>query len=336
MIEINEKNKETIKARYGKEIFDDINYVLTQVAESIENNEIPTIIFESSAHDNLRNIQFSFINKKPYFCHRHSFYEFVYVLDCAIIQHISGHNLLFEKGDGLFFSLSPYHSSKMPADAKCISIKMKKKWFEDLASRLEECDYNNIISRLCRSEIFAVIPTGTNTEFAKKISELTAINRTVYRSTGLYDNCRFENLFTSALITLARENNVLEFSCQDKTSEESCISQQIFTYIINNYNRVSADDVAEHFGFSRVQINRILKKHTGKSFSTIVATERMKQAKILLLNTKMPIQKIALELGFENSDSFSYFFKKHRTISPSQYRKFSSQVGKLRSDIKKS
>ena len=57
-----------------------------------------------------------------------------------------------------------------------------------------------------------------------------------------------------------------------------------------------------------------------KSAKEMIVDELMKNAKILLANSKMSIKDIALDLNFLQETNFTAFFKKNSGISPTKFR----------------
>ncbi len=68
-------------------------------------------------------------------------------------------------------------------------------------------------------------------------------------------------------------------------------------------------------------LNKIVKKETGKTASTIINQVCILEAKVLLTQTDLDIMEIAHQLGFDDSSYFSRFFKRHTSTSPANYRK---------------
>jgi AraC family transcriptional activator of pobA len=67
-------------------------------------------------------------------------------------------------------------------------------------------------------------------------------------------------------------------------------------------------------------LNKIVKEITGKSLKDIIAASIIIEAKNLLSDPQITISMIAEKLEFSDAYTFSKFFKKHTSISPSEYR----------------
>jgi AraC-like DNA-binding protein len=93
-------------------------------------------------------------------------------------------------------------------------------------------------------------------------------------------------------------------------------------YMIENFQQnISLDQVSDIVGMTPTSFCRYFKKHTKKSFHSILNEIRVGHACKLLLENKMNISGICYESGFNNVSNFNEQFKKIKGISPSQYLK---------------
>lgn len=84
--------------------------------------------------------------------------------------------------------------------------------------------------------------------------------------------------------------------------------------------RTSITEYASQLNITPNYLNKIVKNETGKTTTEIIAEIVILEAKVLLLQTKLTISEIGLELGFEDASYFSRFFKKESSVSPSEFR----------------
>ncbi len=333
MITVSKNNRQEVIDKYGVEVYREIERITNVISSLHQNKASRTMLFEICAHDNLRKIQHNYMFFPNADYHNHNFYEFTHVLEGAIVEVMADNSYIIEKGETVILSPSVTHSFFVLPDTNHASFFIKSDWFCEMGNIFKNGDPNNYISNLSSNSIFTVFSSKDNEMYENTLSKMLDIHRTVYRSTGLFDNLYFENLFSSCLIMLAKQERH-EHLYTSEESGKSDVAQRIISYINNNCSTVTLKELSSHFGFSRTHIHRLLKEATGVSFSYLVASERVRLAKIMLLNTRMPISKIATELGFKNRDSFSKAFKKIRQITPAQYRKFNPHVGKLRTSNK--
>ncbi|GKU83307.1 helix-turn-helix transcriptional regulator [Niallia sp. NCCP-28] len=95
---------------------------------------------------------------------------------------------------------------------------------------------------------------------------------------------------------------------------------EILKYIEENYLSTSLTEVAQKFHFHPNYLSRILKEHFGKTFSEMIQKLRLRQAKLLLENTPLPINRIADEIGYSNFNHFYKKFREYFNVTPAEYR----------------
>lgn len=64
----------------------------------------------------------------------------------------------------------------------------------------------------------------------------------------------------------------------------------------------------------------IIKKASGKTPHEVIDETLLKEAYVMLGNPEVTISEIAFELQFNSTSAFGRFFKKHTSLSPSEYR----------------
>lgn len=77
----------------------------------------------------------------------------------------------------------------------------------------------------------------------------------------------------------------------------------------------------EYFGLSARQLNRIFVKEMGISIGKYAVTRRIFHAERLLSNPSNSISDVANALGFNNISYFYSFFKKHKKMTPGEFKK---------------
>lgn len=80
-------------------------------------------------------------------------------------------------------------------------------------------------------------------------------------------------------------------------------------------------DIAAAVYLSPDYLSHMFKAQTGSSLSDYIIEQRMEKAKKLLSTTRMPIHKIATEVGYNNIPYFSKLFKRLTGRTPNAYRK---------------
>ncbi len=101
----------------------------------------------------------------------------------------------------------------------------------------------------------------------------------------------------------------------------SFIVKNAMTYIREHYKeKLTLSEVADKTYVSQWHLSKLLNKHMEQSFSEILNTVRIEEAKKLLEDPALRIGDIADEVGFLDMAHFSRVFKKICGISANEYR----------------
>jgi AraC-like DNA-binding protein len=96
-----------------------------------------------------------------------------------------------------------------------------------------------------------------------------------------------------------------------------------FNFLVENHFKTkhSVAEYADLLFKSPKTISNTFLKLGSKSPLQYIQERRMLEARRLLHYSNMQIKEIAYEIGFEDIQTFSRFFKKHEGISPSEFKK---------------
>ena len=92
-------------------------------------------------------------------------------------------------------------------------------------------------------------------------------------------------------------------------------------YIQDHSTDVTLTSLADAFHYSPEHASRTIRHTTGQTFSQLLTSIRLENAKQLLRDTSMNVLDIALQVGYEGSDQFIRAFRKHNQTTPSEYRR---------------
>lgn len=129
------------------------------------------------------------------------------------------------------------------------------------------------------------------------------------------------NQYSMGLVFLYLINHIDRLSAQSSQSYEDIIIQATTKYIDSNYKTASLSCIAEDFKQPLPTLSRLIKKSTGYTFQELLMRKRFQKAVMFLVETELPVEEIAVNIGYENQSYFYRQFKKRYDMTPNEYRK---------------
>lgn len=131
-----------------------------------------------------------------------------------------------------------------------------------------------------------------------------------------------------------RQHSIIElpFSKYQKSSLSDDKKEQILgkikkemegnLYFTNNLASLSG--LAKQINESNHHVSQVINERLNKSFFELLAAYRIEHATMLMKGndgTKLTIEELAEQVGYNSKSSFNTAFKKHTQLTPSEYRK---------------
>ena len=85
--------------------------------------------------------------------------------------------------------------------------------------------------------------------------------------------------------------------------------------------RLSVEELAASTGYSPSYFSHLFTQDTGMSPYQFVVRSRVEHAQQLLMTTRLTVQEIAFQCGFNSAANFCYTFRRMTGVSPHAYRK---------------
>lgn len=110
--------------------------------------------------------------------------------------------------------------------------------------------------------------------------------------------------------------------------EQMTVCDLASQYIQQNYQdfNLSNTSIGDHLHISAAYLSRLFKAQNGISLSDYLCSVRIEQAKLLLRDEALTIEKIAARCGFLSSSVFIKTFKKWEGITPGAYRRLTGEI----------
>jgi two-component system response regulator YesN len=120
------------------------------------------------------------------------------------------------------------------------------------------------------------------------------------------------------------------FECiyQNRNIQHTTVFTKAKEYIWKNYNQeISLKKLADAVGINSYYLSHLFRKEMGLSFLEYLTSVRVSIAKNLLMQTKMSMMEICLDVGYQDPSHFAKIFKKKEGIHPTEYRKKLIEAG---------
>ncbi|MDF2512879.1 MAG: hypothetical protein K0S04_2745 [Herbinix sp.] len=96
---------------------------------------------------------------------------------------------------------------------------------------------------------------------------------------------------------------------------------EITNYIQEHYADITIKELVQKFHFNEDYYNRLLKEKAGMTYSEYVQNIRLTQADKLLRTSKLTVDEIANQVGYNNKGYFYKIFTERFGVTPSKFRK---------------
>ncbi|WP_321387873.1 AraC family transcriptional regulator [uncultured Enterococcus sp.] len=293
-------------------------YTFEKHLESALKKDFPyTHFLESSQVIILKHARHSYT---PF--HTHDFIEMSYVYSGCVEMIINNENVLLKQGDFCLLDTDVIHRVlKTSEEDILINFLMKKEYFS--SQMLRRLASNSTISQFAVDALSEsqkhdqfIVFEALNNEFL-----LDAIEGVL---SHYFDPVGDSHEVINAYMIIVFSELLRSF--QKKKSQESKKANQfyigdILDYMEKNYMSCTLKEVAHEFGYNPSYLSRLIHKHVGKSFISIIQDIKLQHAALLLKNSTLPIEQIIQQVGYKNLSFFYQKFHERYSLSPNDYRK---------------
>ncbi len=267
------------------------------------------------------------LGDKPYFIfvdnpsafevHRHPEIELNYCLkgSCGLIVDNQKHVL--HKGDLAIISPMTAHEIPEPYDASClkITIELGPALLGDYFENFMHLDSNYILLHLQN-------PLAENHIQLQKLLDEIVLYHDHAEDLTFYELILKGNLYKLSAILLQEICPKKSLYTLTRKKHDIIKIEEALNCIYNRYfEPLSIEEISLKCGYSKSNFCKIFKTVTGDTFHHVLNKHRIEIACVLLKNSNVSIEEIALHVGFSDMKNFCRVFKKTMGKSASHYRK---------------
>ena len=272
--------------------------------------------------------------------HRHNYIEIMYVCMGEITHYIDGKKLVMRQGDMLLMNQHVKHSIKR-AEAGDVGINfiVLPEFFDIPFQMMRKqniiADFlvgilrqNNPIPQYLNFQLHGkkAISNLMENMIASLVSEDALPEETHHSGkagvAGKLDTNNEDviNQYSMGLVFLYLINHIDTLSDNSSHNYEDIVVQSTMKYIDSHYRTASLGYIADDFQLSFPTVSRMIKKATGFTFQELLMRKRFQKAVMFLVETELPVEEIAVNIGYENRSYFYRQFKARYGVTPNQYR----------------
>lgn len=257
--------------------------------------------------------------------HKHEFVELLYVIEGSFAQVLLGEKIRFEQGEFVITDQNCEHADYIEAeDAAVLFLQIRSDYMEELLQSYDGTDEMrqflfHALRRQKREQSFLELKRAGDEEGKFDMERLLEIlvSENLTREPG-YEKIQ-QGLMIRILEHLCRDYT-LQLHSDSRESREKVFLYELECFIRTNAASVTAAMLEERFHYHRNYYNVILKKYRDKSFRQYVIEIRMKYARQLLEQTRLPVKQIARQVGYENVSHFYHLFEDYYGRTPKEIR----------------
>lgn len=261
----------------------------------------------------------------PEYRHKHEFFEICYTISGECTHTILGkpreEKITLGTGDLVVLPPGMEHSVRMDTDSVAVNILMRKSTFKE--AFLQNIPSENMLYEYFAKTLYAeksqtclLFHTGEDEELLEIFYDLAYEYCNEFPLSGRIMNLKMGIFFAKIL-----RNYYSKLMLIGEPEERYGKIPSILQYMEVEYAHVNVQDVADYFHLSTSYLSKIFKEITGNTLISELQRIRISNAQELLFKTKIPVERIAVMVGYEDQTHFIRLFKKQTGYTPAQYRK---------------
>lgn len=246
-----------------------------------------------------------------------NFFELVYVLSGKGSHKVNGNCIQFQVGD--LFLITPQDCHEFDLEGMCEFMVVR---FGE--SYVKEYQWKSIDHIECLLHYASQLSASVlvNEEDKELIVQGMQMLRKVVEMEAMYQEDLIRHLVNAILVIAARNIAMIQLEPLSNHADTKIIS--ILNYIQEHIREpalLKIAVVANQFGMSSTYFGSYFRKHSGESFQSYLSAYKIRLLEHRLLFSEMRINEIVDEFGFADESHCNKFFKRHKGMSMSAFRK---------------
>ena len=246
-----------------------------------------------------------------------SFFQMVYVISGSGFLHINGNAISYQTGNLMLLTPNDYYRFDIITTTDFLLVKLNSEYAKEYKSK--SIDHIECLFHYASHLSGCILNRKADEYLVKSIVESLVYTM---ENTDIYDEDLIIH-YVNALVVIAARNIAKIKPLGIKESADKRILE-IINYIQENIffpQKIKVSVIAGKFDISDTYLGSYFKNHCGETIQSFVSNYKIRLIEHRLSLSDMRINEIVDEFGFSDESHLNKFFKKHRNISLTGYRK---------------
>ena len=248
--------------------------------------------------------------------HRHTFFELVYVLKGTATHWMGQESTLLRAGDYFIIDPGSEHCYKDTKDFEIINCLFLSQYID---RALGDCP--SLSSLLSNQVLRFGVPVDIKAADRILHDEDKSVGKLIRQMENEYvqQNVGYMELLrcylTQVLVLAVRASENAERSRVRHRATASVVE-----YLQQNYAQpLSLDAISSRFGYTPQYLSSLFHKDTGTTIQDFLQRLRVEEA-CKRMDSNLSLTELAQAVGYNDTKHFSKIFRKHKGVSPREYR----------------
>lgn len=247
----------------------------------------------------------------------YSFFQMVYVISGSGFLSINGNAISYQKGNLMLLTPNDYHTFDITTTTEFLLVKLNGEYVREYKSK--SIDHIECLLHYATHLSGCILKRKEDELLVKSISESILH---VMNNSDIYDEDLITHYVNALIVIAARNIAKIKPSGVKESADKRVL--EIINYIQANIffpQKIKISVIAEKFDISQTYLGSYFKNHCGETIQSFISNYKIRLIEHRLRFSDRRINEIVEEFSFSDESHLNKFFKKHRNISLTGYRK---------------
>ncbi|MBB6499837.1 AraC family transcriptional regulator [Pedobacter cryoconitis] len=265
-------------------------------------------------------IDFRKLEVFPTSVYKNNFFKLIYIIDGTGVQFMNKHHFNYRKGNMFLITPADSYSFKIEKETSFFFLNFNDVYIKPKANK--DNDWIQHMENILQNASHrpgCILKNAADKPVVASLVDCIDKENTYGQ---IYCNKIIQQIVNTLILIVAR-NIALKLPKNVKESTGEAVLD-ILHYIQENIfeqEKLRVEKMGNQLGISLSYLGRYFKKQTGETLQQYISNYKLRLIESRLLNSDMRINEIAFELNFTDESHLNRAFKKHKGVSPSEYRK---------------